>query len=81
MAHFERCTAMTGLALGAALVVGGCTNMEKMPKPEAGTKPVACTMEYAPVCAVKGKERRTFSNACMAKAEGFSVDRAGTCEG
>jgi hypothetical protein len=43
------------------------------PRPARPEKPAICTREYAPVCAVKRKQRQTFSNACMAKAEGFRV--------
>jgi hypothetical protein len=32
-----------------------------------------CTEEYAPVCAVRDGERRTFSNACKAEIRGFRV--------
>ncbi|HEV7255368.1 MAG TPA: hypothetical protein VGN97_19975 [Mesorhizobium sp.] len=40
-----------------------------------------CTEEYAPVCAVRGGERRTFSNACKAEIRGFRVIREGECRG
>jgi hypothetical protein len=71
--------ALLGSMLGSAMALVGCTNLEKMPRPEAGTRPMACTMEHVPVCASKGRDHRTFSNACMAKAEGYTVDRAGAC--
>lgn len=79
MARIGKKVLVVAPVFGVFALLGGC--VETMPKPEAGTRPVACTMEYVPVCGAKGNERRTFSNACMAKAEGFSVDRAGTCEG
>lgn len=39
----------------------------------------ACTMDYRPVCAVRGDQRRTFGNACSADAEGFRVIGEGEC--
>lgn len=45
----------------------------------SATGPVACTAEYAPVCARLGRQDKTFSNACMARAEGYSVRYQGQC--
>jgi hypothetical protein len=41
--------------------------------------PAICTREYAPVCARRGGEIRTFGNACSAQADGYSVLRGGPC--
>ena len=41
--------------------------------------PQACTMIYAPVCAVGRGERRTFGNECSARAEGYRVISDGEC--
>jgi len=41
--------------------------------------PQMCTMEHAPVCAQRGSLNRTFSNACLARADGFRVIHAGQC--
>lgn len=38
--------------------------------------PVACTLEFAPVCGVNGE---TFSNACFAGAEGVAIAHTGEC--
>lgn len=38
-----------------------------------------CTMEYNPVCAQRGRDRKTFSNTCSAGAEGYRVIRPGEC--
>jgi hypothetical protein len=81
MAHFKTRMISAGWALGAAVALGGCTNMETMPGPSSPGQTVACTMEYAPVCGGKGHRRKTFSNACMAKADGYSVVKEGACVG
>ena len=39
----------------------------------------ACTMEYNPVCAQRGRDRRTFGNACSADAEGYRIVSPGEC--
>jgi hypothetical protein len=39
----------------------------------------ACTLEHAPVCARRGNQQRTFSNACMARSSGFQVMHRGQC--
>jgi hypothetical protein len=47
--------------------------------PPNASRPVACTREFAPVCAVRGNAVRTFDNACLARANGFRTIRAGRC--
>ncbi|MBB3925502.1 hypothetical protein GGR43_001215 [Sphingobium jiangsuense] len=42
-------------------------------------RPQACTREYAPVCAIRGNRERTFSNSCMARADGYRVIADGQC--
>ncbi|MBT2185416.1 hypothetical protein [Sphingobium nicotianae] len=76
------CSPLPALGLAAALFLTGC--MENMPRPERPPrprpeKPIACTREYAPVCAAKGMRRKTFSNACMARVENYTVVRDGAC--
>ena len=38
-----------------------------------------CTMEYNPVCAQRGRDRKTFGNACSANAEGYRIVSPGEC--
>lgn len=38
-----------------------------------------CTMEYNPVCGQRGRDRRTFGNACSAGVEGYRVVSPGEC--
>jgi hypothetical protein len=39
----------------------------------------ACTREYAPVCARRGSDMRTFGNSCEARAANYRVTRPGRC--
>ncbi|MBN9258867.1 MULTISPECIES: Kazal-type serine protease inhibitor [unclassified Mesorhizobium] len=43
--------------------------------------PQVCTMEYRPVCARRGGDRQTFSNACMADRAGYRIIDNGPCRG
>jgi hypothetical protein len=75
---------LSSAGIAAFLLLAGC--METMPGPERPqqprpTKPRVCTQEYAPVCAAKGWERKTFGNACMARAERYRVISQKPCEG
>ena len=67
----------------AAFVLGSCTvAVDEGPRPlppRPGAGPQMCTMEHAPVCGERRDRRQTFSNSCMARAEGFRVVHNGEC--
>lgn len=42
-------------------------------------RPRVCTREYAPVCARRGRDVRTFGNACEARAADYRVIGSGRC--
>jgi Kazal-type serine protease inhibitor domain len=65
------------LLLLVAGIVSACTVVVEQPPPPRG--PQICTMDYRPVCGQRGDRQRTFSNACLANAEGFRVIAQGQC--
>lgn len=69
MTPFARLHAILSAALLAATPVQFAAAQEEL----------FCTEEYAPVCAVRGGERRTFSNACKAEIRGYRVIEEGEC--
>lgn len=68
------------LALLSAVLMS-CTVVvdDRDPLPDRG--PRFCTRDYQPVCASRGGDRQTFSNACSAEAAGYRVIRYGECRG
>ncbi len=73
-------SAIAAVGFATLFVATGC--MENMPGPDRPNpgRPKVCTQEYAPVCAIKGRQRKTFSNACMARAERYTVVSAEPCK-
>lgn len=70
-----------GLAL-AAIVLAACVVVEENPRPwppSSGGEPSMCTREYDPVCGQRGGDRQTFSNACLARADGYRIVAQGEC--
>ena len=72
-------SALSAIGFVIVFLTTGC--VEDMPRPERPRpeRPMACTQEYAPVCAVKRGKRKTFSNACMARAERYTVVSGQAC--
>jgi hypothetical protein len=71
--------AVSGTILAACTVVVDEGPGYRPPPSRPTPPPIACTREYMPVCAQRGGQRRTFGNACMARAEGFSILGDGEC--
>jgi hypothetical protein len=47
----------------------------------ACSRPGGCTREYRPVCAIRDRRRRTYSNACLARRAGARIVGRGRCRG
>lgn len=68
-----------------ALVLAACTVVvddgpnRPPPGPGGPGGPQMCTREYDPVCAERGRDRRTFGNACTARADGYRIVHGGEC--
>lgn len=65
-----------------AVAVVACTvvvDEGPAPRPPRPEGPQFCTREYNPVCAVRGRDRQTFANPCMAEAAGFRIVGGGSC--
>lgn len=73
----SRIGALVALSLS---VLSACTVVVDEPRsrPEPSFAQM-CTMEYDPVCARRGDDRRTFGNACQARAEGYRIIGRGEC--
>lgn len=70
------------LPLGAIILLSGCVAPEGPSgsyPPIRPQPPQMCTMEYMPVCAVRGNRQKTFANRCTAQADGYQVIRQGQC--
>jgi hypothetical protein len=63
-------------ASGFQLMYRGQCSVSGRPVPGP---PAACTREFAPVCARRGGQQRTFDNPCLARASGFQVVHRGQC--
>lgn len=82
--YLATCMRALAVALAGLVFLSACVVVEEpgpgpRPGPGPGPGPGYCTREYDPVCARRGNERRTFSNACMADRAGYRVMRRGEC--
>lgn len=64
---------------GNSGTIGGGSGGWNRPDRDRPRQPQACTREYAPVCARRGRETRTFPNACEARSADYRVIGSGRC--
>jgi hypothetical protein len=66
------------------LVIGSAVPSEAKGKKKAAAPPpptpIFCTLEYKPVCAVRGGLKFTYANACFAAKDGAKVVSQGPCK-
>lgn len=78
-------TALTGGALALAALLAACVVVDDRPpppfRPGPPPGPPICTREYAPVCGIRGRDRQTFANECLADSAGYRVVHVGPCRG
>lgn len=64
--------ALAGLSMSSA---------EARPRHTDHGRQTACTREFRPVCGVKFGNRKTYPNACVARADRARVAYPGKCRG
>jgi Kazal-type serine protease inhibitor domain len=67
-------TAAAAAMAAVAMTVSACVIEEAPP-----ARPQFCPQIYAPVCAKRGGQVRTFDNECMARGNGYRVISQGQC--
>ena len=79
---FFRKISHLGLIAGAVFLAGcvaeGGPDYRPPVRP-VQSQPQMCPMIYAPVCGERGQSRKTFGNACQARADGYRIVGNGEC--
>ncbi len=69
--------------IASAIFLAGCVAEGgpdyRPPVRPAPSQPQMCPMIYAPVCGERGHSRKTFGNACQARADGYRIVGNGQC--
>jgi len=73
-----------GILTGTAIIAASCTvsveeDGPRYPRPDRPDRPQFCTREYAPVCGIRGSDRRTFGNACEARSRDYRIVGSSEC--
>jgi len=67
--------ALSGMLAACTVAVDEGPGYRPPPRPEHRY----CTREYEPVCASRGRDRKTFSNGCEAERSGYRIVGRGEC--
>ncbi|MBC2886014.1 protease inhibitor [Ochrobactrum sp. CM-21-5] len=75
---FSRLGLFLGILLLAGCVAEGGPDYRPPVRP-GPSQPQMCPMIYAPVCGERRNSRKTFGNACQARADGYRIISNGQC--
>ena len=68
----SRLSVLAGVMFLAGCVAEGGPDYRPPVRP-GPSQPQMCPMIYAPVCGERGSSRKTFGNACQARADGYGI--------